>query len=633
VTRAGRAGRRIELGAAPLLALAAAGGLVAVAFANNAARDQLDHAQQLFWGGLLVIYAPIALRLLSISPSRAERIALSLVLGLSLFVVSVLASPDRFARFDELGTLRATEDILRSGSFFAENPIVVSTEGFPGLEAVTAALASLSGLSVFHAGLIVIGLARAALMLAVFLFLERLAGSARAAGIGILVYACNPSFVYFDAQFAYESLALAIAAALLLLTLRWSDLGEDDPAERRLALGILALVATLTVTHHMTSFAILGFLTLWTGLIAYTDPSWPRVPPRQALARLRRTRWAKAEPWLSGPGFGAALLAIAIAIWFTFVAGEVTYEELGSVFTGMVDSVINLFFGGSGPKALFEGGGEANGLLLRTLAFASVIPLLALLPPGVWRAWRGADSTPLRKALAVVALAYPVTLGLRLTLAGSETSQRASEFAFLGVAFLAAIVLGGFRRSGDGFLGGAKTALVACLATICFIGGFVIGELPATRQPGPFEVGADSRSISAEGLDAARFAADSLPPRSRVIVDRSNAILLGSYGGLDPVFGQTSGGIGVPRVLFSERYGPADVTVLREQDVDYVVVDRRLSRDLPAIGYYVESDEPQAYTREVPLPRARLEKFEDAAGLEPIYDNGPITIYEASEAF
>ena len=60
-------------------------------------------------------------------------------------------------------------------------------------------------------------------MVALFLFLERVTRSARAAGIGVAVYACNPSFLYFDSQFAYESLALTIAAALLLVAVRWSE--------------------------------------------------------------------------------------------------------------------------------------------------------------------------------------------------------------------------------------------------------------------------------------------------------------------------------------------------------------------------------------------------------------------------
>ena len=52
----------------------------------------------------MAIYAPIAFRLLSASASRAERIALVGLLGVSLFAVKILASPTGFVRFDELGT-------------------------------------------------------------------------------------------------------------------------------------------------------------------------------------------------------------------------------------------------------------------------------------------------------------------------------------------------------------------------------------------------------------------------------------------------------------------------------------------------------------------------------------------------
>ena len=67
---------RWRLGAAPLLALIAAGGLVMVALGNNGARESTGGAQPLFWAGLVAIYAPISFRLLSASASRAERIAL-----------------------------------------------------------------------------------------------------------------------------------------------------------------------------------------------------------------------------------------------------------------------------------------------------------------------------------------------------------------------------------------------------------------------------------------------------------------------------------------------------------------------------------------------------------------------------
>ena len=64
--------RRLSLGAAPVLALVAAGGLVMVALGNNAAREETSGAEALFWGGLVVIYAPLAFRMLSASASRAD---------------------------------------------------------------------------------------------------------------------------------------------------------------------------------------------------------------------------------------------------------------------------------------------------------------------------------------------------------------------------------------------------------------------------------------------------------------------------------------------------------------------------------------------------------------------------------
>ena len=66
---------------------------------------------------------------------------------------------------------------------------------------------------------------------------------------------------------------------------------------------------------------------------------------------------------------------------------------------------------------------------------ASIVPLLAVIPWGLLRTWRGKESNPLWKALAVAAAFFPITLLLRLTQAGTETSQRASEFVYVGLAF------------------------------------------------------------------------------------------------------------------------------------------------------------------------------------------------------
>lgn len=628
-----RPSKRPLLGAAPGLALIVAGGLVMIALGNNAAREGHGAAPLMFWAGLAAIYAPIAFRLLSVSASRAERVALVALLGVSLFAVRILASPTAFVRFDELGTWRATNDVLQTGHLFSANPLVVSTAGFPGIEAVTAAVAQLTGLSIFHAGLVVLGVARTTLVVALFLFLERATRSARAAGIGVAVYACNPSFLYFDSQFAYESLALMIAAALLVVAVRWS---EPDRRDRPRAVGgmvgaMAVLAGTLAITHHMTSYALLTFFVAWAVLTALADRKTPAGGDRGArvAANGGGTLAARRASFLEGPGLPAVLIGVMAIVWFVCVAGAVTIDELGKVVTGAVDSTLRLVFGGSGPKTLFAGGGQSNPLAARALAIGSVIPLLVLIPLGLRRTWRATDSSAMWRTLALATLLYPVSLGLRLTQAGSETSQRASEFVFVGVAFFAGLLVSELRWPDHWLRRNAKALVLTAVAVVVFLGGFIIGELPATRQPGQFLVGAEDRSISPQGLAAARFAASELPADSRILVDRPNGTLLASYGGLTPVFGQING-TPVTRVFFSERFDRADRQVIKDDLIDYIVVDRRLSRALPVLGYYFEPDERGAFSRRRPIGPGSLRKFRNARGLSKVYVNGPITIYSTA---
>lgn len=600
-----REARAPSLGALPLLSVVAAVGLLLIALGNNAAREDAAGATTLFWAGLIVIYGPIAYRLLSASASRAERIGLVIVMGVALFLVKVLYSPIGYPPFDELATWRQTHDLLETGRPFTSNPIAAGFSGFPGLETTTAAIVQLTGLSIFHAGTVLIGVARAGLMLALFLAIERIGGSARAAGIGVAVYALNPSFLYFDSQFAHESLALMLGATLFLATVAWS---LPKRLDTRTSLGFVGAIVLLswvvTITHHMTSYLLAAFFVVWA-----------------LLARLQSRRTSRLI-------FPAVLLCSTTAAWFVFVAGDDTIEELGNVFSGAIDSVLRLVFGGSGPKTLFQGSSQHNTTLARAFAFASVIPLLALLPFALRRALRVRD--PLWYALAAVALLYPITLGLRLTLSGTETSQRASEFVFVGLAFYAAVLIKELpspsRRIARGLLSNLS---LAGLATVMLLGAFIVAELPTTRQPGPFLVGADARSVSAQGLAAAQFADRHLPQNSRILADRPNGTLLGSYGGLDPVLGQIDG-IPVARVLFRERFDRVDRKVIRDDEIDFVVVDQRLSRELPSLGFYLEPDEPGAFTRDEPIDAAALDKFRLETELNRIYTNGPIAIYATS---
>lgn len=622
----------LSLGAAPLLAVIAAIGLMLVALANNAARESLASAPLLFWAGLSLTYGPIAYRLLSTSASRAERIALALIVGIALYGVKILHSPVSFDLHDELGTWRQTSDLIENGHYLSFNPLVEGYAGYPTLASITAALAQLCDLSIFHAALIVIGIARAILMLAIFLFIERVTNSARCAGVAAAIYACNPSFLYFDSQFGYESLALPIAGGLLLATLLWTGEIQDGRRRRRVDLlaALTVLICTLTVTHHMTSYAMLAFLLVWVALAWLAQGrvfgraaiNSSQLRPLAELSGLRLLR--------VGPTVPALLLAATVAAWFFLVAHKVTVAELGGTLSGVVESTVGLIFGSHGPKTLFQSSGQTNSFAARVLALASVVPLLLAIPFGLWRTWRTGPKPPIWKVLALVGSLFPVTLGLRLTLEGTETSQRASEFVFLGLAFLVAIIVERWGRQPRRHLAVVgRNAGLAALATVICLGGFVIGESPVTRQPGPFLVSAESRSVSAQGLGAAEFAARNLDPYSEILSDRPNATFLASYAHLNPLLGYIAD-MPVTRVFFDKTFTPADRTIIGDGHIRYIVVDGRQSRSLPVVGIYFERYEPHAFAHLKPISAASLHKFHIGQGFNRIYSNGPIAIYDTT---
>jgi hypothetical protein len=601
-----KGGKRTAFGPAGLLALVSAFGLLLVALGNNEARTAGAGAEPLFWAGLVLIYAPIVARLLSTSASRGERIALIAMLSLALFLVKVLYSPLRFEFYDELGWWRATHDLLRVGDPWSSNPLVITTPGFPGLDLFSGPLSSLGHLSIFASGTILIGIVRTALLLSLFLFFERATRSTRAAGIAVAVYVCNPSFLYFNAQFAYESMALLLGLSLLLLTIRWSHAHESGrEVARALLVAMTLLVLTLTITHHMTTYGMLGLLALWAFFTYLRDPH----------GNLLQT-----------PALPAIMLGLPASAWFAFVAGGLTVTELGDIFTGTIRAAIDLVFGGSAPKKPFEAGGQTNSALARTVAVVSILSLLAILPLGLRKTWRSSARDPLQRTLTLIALFYVVTLGIRLTASGTETSQRASEFVFIGLAFLAAVVVSDFRRVRESTIW--RLGLIA-LATIVFVGGFVIGEPPQGRQPGPFLVSAERRSVSAQGLAAADFAAAALPPASRILVDHANATLMGAYGDLNPITRRVDG-IPIARVFRNRNFDAAARRVIIRGRIAYIVVDRRLARTAPVGGYYFTREEPGAFTNSKPISRRALNKFSLVPELTKLYSNGAIAIYDTS---
>jgi len=87
----------------------------------------------------------------------------------------------------------------------------------------------------------------------------------------------------------------------------------------------------------------------------------------------------------------------------------------------------------------------------------------------------------------------------------------------------------------------------------------------------------------------------------------------------------------VSEVFFSRTLEQPERQVISSGKIDYIVVDKRLSRGLPVIGYYFEGTEPEAFTREVPISSDSLAKFLRDPEIDRIFDNGVIVIYDSSD--
>jgi len=591
---------RVTVSWQPLILASTGAGLLLMGLADEQARIDGPMSLPLFWAGILFMMGPSIWGLVAPTPSRNERISIVLILGLALYLVKVMASPIAFTLPDEFTHWRTLDDVLSSGHLFADNPLLRISPVFPGLEAATAAARVSSGLGVFPLAMILMGAARVVTMLSLFLLAATITGSGRVAGIASVIYMANVSFLPFDAQFAYESLAIPLAFLAIWAVLCWSRHSGRSLLHGGLA---LAAIAATTVTHHLTSLVLVTFLATW------------------AFLSLVRYRGAKPR-W---PIVVAAAWAVAVNIVWLATVGGLALTYLRTIVLGGVDELLAVLRGATAAKQLFVPRvGLPPPLPEIVVAYASVALLLLALPFMLLHAVRGRHPPALVLVLVLAAVLYPASLALRFTVAGSETSQRASEFLFLPLGVLGADWLVGSRPSRWRPHG---RLIVVLALLVVFAGGIVSGDPPQGRLPGPYRVAAEQLSIEPQGTDTAAWALSELGPNNRLIADRTNAKLLASIGSQYPVTSANQH-LGTAYVMLAQTLGRGELDIMRRAGIRYVVVDLRLARDVPVYKYWFESAEPDAGQHTTPIPLAALQKFDGLRGVTRIYDSGDIIIYD-----
>ena len=192
----------------------AAIGVLVVAAAYTAGRRGhagASWADRMYWLGQLLILAPVAARLLSRRVLVAsETVTLVVVLTVAEYLVKVCYSPAAFTYADELMHWRTATDILQTGKLFTANNLLPISPYYPGLEEVTSALASITGLSIFTSGLIVAGTAHLLFVCVLFVLFRHVSGSHRIAGVALLLYSSESLFsvVRLDVRLSDARLAV-----------------------------------------------------------------------------------------------------------------------------------------------------------------------------------------------------------------------------------------------------------------------------------------------------------------------------------------------------------------------------------------------------------------------------------------
>ncbi|WP_202293577.1 hypothetical protein [Mesorhizobium sp. 131-2-1] len=609
--------QRANSGWIAVLCLTVATALLLVVAGHAAGRRDYDVAPLFFWSGVVLLVVPTSLRIAWPTTARGERLFLLFLLAEAFLYCKTVYSPTSFGGYDEFLHWIAAQDLITARRLFLSNPLLPIGPTYPALEILATAIVNLTGLPLFVAGALLLAVLKGTFVGALFLFLESIAGSPRISAIACLAYMGCSTFFLFDSMFSYQSLGIV----LCVLTFAVEAASRDLVGRPRLkSLGLIALLlASLAVTHHLSA----AFAAIYFGALAALE-AWRRHDP----LRIKTS---------TAVGL-AAILAIALPSLWVQARGIPLTGYLGPVVETGFKTLLGKILGAPTPpsehlgvpdKALYMRLTTLLALLLVALGLATgFFRSLAMAAPGGTRSgWRAIQDILKRRwhdsriiLLTLLAFGFPVSVGFRLTSAGWEIGNRMGTFVFIGVGLVVAVSVVHFWE-GRTPRGLRRVAPAVALAVIV-LGGVMSSTLNPIH--GRYRVAADQESIEPMGIETARWTKEWLGAGNRFTTDRINRLLLAGYGRQDVRVAVVQG-IDAALLFEAETLGPDEFWALTRSDIDFLLIDLRLTTAPPVLGFYFQ---PWQARRTTPLSGAALLKFNDVKGVARIYDNGWIVIYD-----
>ena len=577
------------------LSFAGAVGFVVLAGARSEAGGYLGSSINLFWLGML-LFSTFALAILlkpELSPT-VSYLAVSLA-ALLVTVPKVALSVGGPVYGDEILHWRQTLDLISSGKIGQQNVVLPVLADYPGLHGLTATLAGFSGLSAWTVAIVVVVVSKLLLLAGVLALTRAITSSLRAGALAALLYAMSPNIMFFDSQFAYESLALVFFVwALAFLARAHRSQGS------RFAMNGLAMICAVAclITHHLTSVALLSVVSVAVLSIGV----------QTARGRERGTGDRALSAWL-------AVFTVILGLWWL-----PRLDRIGVYLSNIVGG------GAAGLARLAQrvtgsdtSGGAARELFAQsaapswTRALAFLTPLAVVIVAGIaLRTVRGQRLGPLQRAAAALALTYLVAMVLILTPGGDEIGHRALGFAWIGIAVIVGSWLHIVTRHGR-----SKAVALATVALggAVFVGNVTAGALPEAMLPGPQVFGVDSRSGGSEATALSSWVRRVEGKGGKVIADRYVSLELSRGALAAPAPARTS----FWELFFrSGRPEPYVLSELADRGYNLIAIDERMYRLRPLTGNYLAPAEPaNVFTSQGASPAAQR-KF-DAPWASRVY--------------
>jgi hypothetical protein len=547
-----------------LAACAVAGGALLVVWAyRTAPTAAIEFYDPVFWAGMLLAYLAVAWRAIA---GRYAVVWLGL-LGLLTLLPKFWMSPGGPIYFDETAHFALLQNSISAGSLFQHTPLLPIGTFYPGLESAAAAIHWLTGLSAWDSALTLIAVVHCLLPVQVYYIARALPVPHRWGAVAGLVYAANPSFLYNDVQFAYESFAILLMLTIVRLYLGALAAERSGGRTWRQSLSTALLIALISfgcvVTHHLTSLT--GIVVLLAGAL-FLKPISGFVDRKGGWRRLF-VRWT---PVLT--------LAITFGMWVAFVAPQ-TVPYLSPNVSGTAAQLVSLASGSkhSGvARTIFSRSAAPIYEQAAAIAGPIMIAVALILAVILWLRNRPRRSN-LLWALVLTA-AYLLSLPLTLTSKGVNGAHRTWATTFVGVALLPAalFLLSDLDKRGPWLKRTAVAAGTAVLAVL-LVGNVAAGTPIDYRFPGPYRFGSDTLSVTPETIRFAHFVRAHLGPGARVVTDRFTGLALtGRADAVTPMQGPT---VPISNIWYN-RFPPTPILLyaMQRQRDEYLAVDVRDAR-------------------------------------------------------